>query len=161
MKKQGFSIHCHHNILVEWCYDYDEIVEAIKKTKAENEQETRLKLFKILPDEALKEIPQSIIKAYTEWYKASAEWEKAYAEWQKAYAEWKEESAEWNKAPAEWYKASAEWYKASAEWKKASAEWQKAYDEWSIEDKNNFHQKWCGCKEWDGKEIVFPNKEKK
>ena len=152
MKKQGFAVHCHHSILVEWCYSYDERVKAIKETKAENEQETRLRLFKLLPEEALKEIPQRFIKAEAEWNKAKAEWEKVNAKWHKAYDER-------NKAKAKWEKADTEWHKAYDEWHKASAERNKAYDEWSIEDKNNFHQKWCGCKEWDGQEIVFPNKE--
>jgi len=78
---KGFAIHCHHNILVEYCYDYDERVEAIKRDKPENEQKTRLRLFKILPEEALKDIPVRFQKAYAEREKAGTEWKKANAEW--------------------------------------------------------------------------------
>lgn len=130
MTKKGFAIHCHHDILVEYCYNYDERVTAIKNTKPKNEIETRLRLFKLLPEEALKDIPIRLQKAYAEREKAYAEWEKAGAEWKKAYAEWK----------------------------KADDEWKKAYAEWPQKDKDIFHQKYCGCSEWNGTEIVFSEK---
>ena len=113
--KKGLSIHCHHNRLLEYCYDYDERVEAIKTDKPKSEQKIRLRLFKLLPQEAIADLPKALVKAYAEWEKADAEWKKADAEWKKAYAEWKKAYAE----------------------------------EW--------HQKWCGCKEWNGREIVFPH----
>lgn len=91
--KQGFALHCHHNILVEYCYDYDYRVYDIKKDKPQNEQETRLRLFKILPPKVLKDIPK---------------------------------------------------------------EYQEADQKWPQESKDAFHKKWCGCSEWNGKEIVFP-----
>ena|SRR4030043_809191 len=94
--KSGFAIHCHHDILVEYCYNYDERVAAIKRDKPQNEQEIRLRLFKLLPDEALKDLPTG---------------------------------------------------------------YQKAYQEWSQADKDAFHKKWCRCKEWDGSEIIFKEKE--
>ena len=81
MLKQGLSIHCHHDTLLEYCYDYDERVEAIKRDKPEHEQEIRLRLFKMLPRKAIAELPKKLMKAYAEWGKAYAEWEKAYAEW--------------------------------------------------------------------------------
>jgi len=129
---KGLAMHVHHDILFEYCYDFDERVNAIKKNKPENEQEIRLRLFKMLPEEAITELPKKLLKAD--------------AEWQKAYAEWKKASAEWQKAYAEFQKAYAEWQKASAEWKKASAEWP---------EKEAWHAKWCGCKEWNGEEIIF------
>src|SRR3990167_8897844 len=63
----GLSIHCHHSILVEYCYDYQKRVEYIKKNKLQDEQEIRLRLFKILPQKAIKEIPKVWQKAYVEW----------------------------------------------------------------------------------------------
>ena len=128
MTKSGFSIHRHHDILVEYCYNYDERVEVIKSTKPQNEQEIRLRLFKLLPKKAIDELPYEMVKACAEWDKACAEWDKARA-------------AEWDKACAKWDKTCAEWGKADAEWDKA--------------DRDNWHKKWCGCKEWNGKEIVF------
>ena len=134
-KKQCWAIHCHHNILVEWCYDFAERREVIRNTKAASEQPIRLKLLKFLPAKAVKEIPKAIRKAYAEWEKADAEWEKADAECRKA---------------------DAECWRPYAECRKAYAEREKADAEWSAESKAIFHAKWCGCKEWNGEEIMFP-----
>ena len=118
--KQGFSIHCHHDILAEYCYDYDERVAYIKSDKPKNEIETRLKLFKILPKKALKETPIA---------------------WQEA-----------DKARREAYKA---WREADKAWQEADKARKEAYKAWSQKQKDAFHKKWCGCKEWNGKELVF------
>src|SRR3990167_7021035 len=146
--KIGFAIHCHHDTLVEYCYNYDERVEFIKQNKPQNELEIRLRLFKILSQKAEKDIPERDLKAY-------AEWRKAYAEWQKAYTERKKADVEWEKADVEWEKADVEWKKAYTEWNKADAEREKADAEWPQESKDAFHKRWCGCKEWDGQKLVF------
>ena len=112
--KTGLAIHCHHDRLVEFCYDYEKRVEYVKQ-KPKNEVETRLKLFRLLPDEAIKDTPE-------EWQEADAKWQEAYAKWQEVYAKWQE-----------------------------------AYAKWPLELKNAFHAKWCGCSEWNGKELVFEN----
>jgi hypothetical protein len=53
-------------------------------------------------------------------------------------------------------KAHEECNKARAEYNKASEEGNKAYAEWKESGKAKvWHKKWCGCKEWDGKEIRF------
>mgnify|MGYP001604482548 CR=1 FL=1 len=132
--KSGYSIHCHHNVLWEYCYDYDGRVEVVERDKPQNEQEIRLQLFKLLPQEAIDELPEELVKADAEWQKAGAEWQKANAEWWKAYAEWQKAYAEWRKAYAEWRKAYAEW------WEAGGAAW---------------HKKWCGCSYWNGEEIIF------
>ena len=132
--KSGLSIHCHHDSLMEYCYDYDERVAVIKRDKPENEQEMRLRLFKLLSPGAIADLPVRLVKAYAEWEKADAEWEKA--------------DAEREKADAEREKADAEWEKAYAEWKKVCAEWGKA-------DREIWHKKWCNCQNWTGSEIDF------
>ena len=120
--KTGWAIHCHHNRLVEFCYDYNERVEYIKNYKPKNEVELRLKLFRLLPIDALNDIP--------------AAWQEAYAKWQEVYAKWQE---------------------AYAKWQEVYAKWQEVYAKWPLELKNAFHAKWCGCSEWNGKELVFEN----
>jgi hypothetical protein len=147
----GLAWHVHHRHSLEWCYDYDERVKAIKESKPMNEQETRLRLLKILSKEALSELPSAFQKAAVGWQKAYADWQKAYADWQKAYADWQ-------KARADWQKARADWQKARADWQKAYADWQKAYadNETAI---GVLHAKYCGCKEWNGEELVFPGAE--
>lgn len=42
MIKQGFYWHVHHNSLIEWCWDYNERVNAINKDKPKNEIPIRL-----------------------------------------------------------------------------------------------------------------------
>ena len=132
LRKQGFSIHCHHNILCEYCYDYDMRVRAIKDTKPKHEIKIRLRLFKLVSEEAIKDIPADVQKAYTEYQKADAEWQKVDAEWQKTYAAYT--------------------------WQKAYEEWLNAYAGWAQADKEAFHKKWCGCDEWINGEIVFAHK---
>ena len=167
-KNTGLAIHCHHDILIEYCWNFEERIKMIKQ-KPKNEIKTRLRLFKILPAEALNDLPAEWKKAYDERVKACDEGEKADAEWKKADAEWTKACDECEKACDEWEKACDEWVKADDEWKKADAEWtkacdecekacdecEKACDELDKADKEKFHAKWCGCKEWNGKEIVF------
>ena len=47
--KSGFAFHCHHDILVEWAYDFDERVKVIKLYKPKKERPLRLRLFKMIP----------------------------------------------------------------------------------------------------------------
>ena len=43
--KSGFYWHVHHEVLVEWCFDYAERAEFIRTEKPEKEREIRLRLF--------------------------------------------------------------------------------------------------------------------
>src|SRR3990167_237408 len=119
-KDAGLSIHCHHDLLIEYCTSYDERVDYIKKNKPIHEREIRLRVFKLLSDEAIAALPKGLVRANADWEKADADRQKAYADRQKA----------------------------DADWQKADADWpQQARDAW--------HKKWCGCSEWNGKELVF------
>jgi len=131
---QGWSIHCHHDILAEWCYDYKERVEVIKREKPKNEIKTRLKLFKLLPEEASKDIP----KEYQETYQ---KWQEAYQKWQEAYQKRRE--------------AEQKRREAYQKWRETDQKWEEADQKWPQKSKDAFHKKWCGCKEWNGKQIVF------
>lgn len=169
MTKTGLAIHCHHNVLLEYCYDYDKRVKAIKKDKPKSEQEIRLRLFKILPQEAIDDLPKELVKASAEWFKTDTEWNKADTEWNKARDEWNKAEAKWNKADAkwknvrdkwnkaeaEWFRTDAEWIKAYAEWAKAYTEWAKADTEWAEADREAWHKKWCGCENWKNNDIDF------
>ena len=126
-KVSGFSVHCHHDILVEWCYDYDERVRAIKQTKPKNEIKTRLKLFKLLPKEAIKDIPRGYVEA-----------DKKRTE---AYQKWVEANKKRDEADKK---------RDEADEKRTEA-----YKKWSQKSKDAFHKKWCGCKEYKDGEIQF------
>jgi hypothetical protein len=136
--KKGLAMHVHHNILFEYCYDYNERVEAIKHNKPVGEQEVRLRLFKMLSKEAIAELPNKLLKAYADRNKANADRNKANADLNKAIADWDKAIADRNKANADWNKANADLYKANADW-----------------DSKSWHKKHCGCKEWNGEEIIF------
>lgn len=142
--KQGLAIHCHHDVLIEYCYDYDERVNVIKRYKSQNEQEIRLRLFKLLPQEAINELPDRLVKACQKWEKAHQKWIKA--------------DQKWRKVDPKWWKAEQKWWKAYYEWRKVDQEWIKACQKWNKANRETWHKKWCGCKEWNGKEVVFKAK---
>jgi hypothetical protein len=52
-RKSGLAFHVHHDRLAEWCGDYDDRVKCIKETKPIEEQELRLHLFKLIPNDRL------------------------------------------------------------------------------------------------------------
>ena len=84
-KIPGFYFHCHHDELFEWVYDYDERVNYIKKYKPIKEQELRLRLLKMIPEDR---IPVGLVKAREAYGKAveayGKEW-KAYGKAGEAY----------------------------------------------------------------------------
>ena len=125
MRKSGLAFHVHHDKLVDYCYDYNGRVEAIKSVKPENETPTRLRLFQLLPESV--SLPEDVQNA----------------------------RAELDNARAELGNARAEVDKAGAEWKKADAEWNKAMSR-NLDFFGDLHAELCPCKEWDGKQIVFP-----
>jgi len=169
MKKQGWAIHCHHGVLVEWCYDYDKRAKAIKKDKPKHEQETRLRLFKILPNEAVNEIPIEMQKANRKWWEARKKEQKAYKKEQKVYKKQqveyqkllevyqklREAYQKWQNVCQEEREAYQEREEAYQERLSAYQEELEAYQEWPQKDKDKFHQRWCGCLEWNGQKIVF------
>ena len=73
--KSGFAFHVHHDILFEWCSDYDERVEYIKHYKPKKEQRLRLRLFKMIPTERL---PSELVKAWEVYDKAREAYVKAW-----------------------------------------------------------------------------------
>ena len=142
MSETGMYWHVHHDILCEWCYDFDERVRVIKTTKPANEIETRLRLFQPIRGE----LPAKVTKACAKYAKAWAEYAKARAKVTKAYAEYD--------------KAFAEYDKACAKVTKASAKVDKAFAEYATEIKV-LHAIECPNCPHNGTEIVFPEEQEK
>lgn len=134
MKNEGLSIHCHHDILIECCTDYQGRIDSIRLDKPKNEQEIRLRLFKLLPEEAMKDLPNILMKAYTDFHKVHNDWQKANADRYKDYVDWSTVYAARNEAYLNINKAS---------------------NAWPLESKESFHKKWCGCVEWKNGVIIF------
>ena len=135
---KGWAIHLHHDILVEWCRDYKERKKYIIKYKRKNEIKPRLRLFKLLPIKAVSEIPiacRETGKAYQEAYEAC----------RASYAA---------RAPYETCRKTYETWRVTDK-----VVW-KAGKTWRATDKAKFHEKWCGCKEWNGKKLIFGGIEK-
>lgn len=144
----GFAIHGHHNILFETCYNYDEREEAIKRTKPPNEQKIRLRLFKLLSEEAISELPKRLVEACRAWAEAEKTWVGA----DRARDEACNTQVGTHKA---WTKANKARDKAYQVWIEADKVKVEAYSAWDEADRKVWHDKWCGCKEWNGMEIVF------
>lgn len=66
-KQSGLAFHCHHDELFEWVTDYQERVDYIEKRKPQSEQELRLRLFKMIPEDR---IPPEFVKAGEAYTKA-------------------------------------------------------------------------------------------
>ena len=67
---KGFAFHCYHDTLIDYVYDYQDRVGYIKGYKIASEQELRLRLFKMIPDER---IPVGLLKTWEAYAKA---WDK-------------------------------------------------------------------------------------
>ncbi len=146
MIKQGFFWHCHHDVLVEYCYDYDERVQFIKKNKPKNEQKLRLRLFKPVKGK----LPKAVITTGKAYAKA---WE-AYAKAWEAY----------DKAWEVYAKAWEACVKAQKVYDKAQEACVKAWEAYDKTLKTNLvaveklHTKECPNCSWDGKNIFNTRK---
>jgi len=65
MSNARFYWHVHHDLLFEWCYDYDERVKYITDHKPIEEQPTRLRLF-----QPVQNVPGGLNKAREAYHKA-------------------------------------------------------------------------------------------
>lgn len=79
--REGFAFHCHHDVLVEYVYDYQERVDYINKHKPKGERKLRLRLFKIIPDDR---IPEELLEANDAYNKARDAYYKAKNAFNKA-----------------------------------------------------------------------------
>jgi|SRR3990167_8621827 len=129
----GMAVHCHHKILFEYCYNYQERVDYINQHKPENERKVRLERFKMLTEEQVAMLPIEFVEAREKYAEA---W-KEYAEAREKYAEAWKEYAEANKK------------RDDAE--KKYIETEKKYKP-QLEEA---HRKICGCEEWNGEMMVF------
>ena len=157
-KNSGWLWHCFHNQLITPCTDIAKRLRTIDETKPANEIPTRKRLLKRVDVE----MPEDIIKAkdvYDEAKEALGKAREASYKINKAY----------NKAcEATDKKACEATDKAFEAYHKAAKAYYKAWDAYTTLVNNHsfliaLHKKECGCKEWNGKEIVFPKdlKEKK
>ena len=133
--------HCHHDKLIEWCYDYKERVKYIRENKPENEIELRLKLFKPVKGKLPKEVKEAGQKCYEMCQKYDEACQKYKEAWQKYYEAWQEACQKYKEAWQKYYEA---WQKYDEACQKYSKE---------IEE---LHKQECPDCSWDGK-TIFPD----
>jgi len=172
MTKQGLVVHCHHDLLIEWCHSFQERVDYIKSDKPKSEQKTRLKLFKMLSTEAIADLPKYLVEASRKLDEAYRKWDEAYHKWDEAYrkrgeayrklaeADCKRDEAyrKWAEVDRKVDEADRKWDEAYRKRFEADRKWAEAYNRWiNTKGARNWHDKHCGCKEWswEKKEIIF------
>lgn len=164
MKNEGWTWHCHHDILLEWCWDYNERIEYIKVFKSANEVSRRLQLFQFVKSD----LPTEIEKGWQNYKKAQQDDKKAWQDCEIAWQNFTTAHQAYNKAhqsdEATWqyYKlAQQDYEKARQYWIKARQAYNKAWqDSLKIFDTHKdylkqLHAKECGCKEWNEKKLIF------
>ena len=125
----GMFWHIHHDVLCEWTNDIQERIAYIRKEKPIDEIETRLKLMKPVKGE----LPDKFVKALKARKKAWEAYDKA----------WEARN-----------KAREAINKAWEACKKAREAYDKAWEAFRPQ-LEALHKKECGCKEWNGTEMIF------
>lgn len=67
--KKGLYWHVHHDVLMEYCYDYDERVRFIRLNKLKKEIKLRLKLMKPVKGKIPIELRNAARAVHTAWQK--------------------------------------------------------------------------------------------
>ncbi len=147
MIKSGFAFHVHHDVLIEWCYDYIERVAKIEANKPKNEQELRLHLFKLIPVDKL---PPELVKAQDVYDEAQDVYGKAYDVYVKAQDVYDQDAYDRDA----YDKARDVHNKARDARVKARDVYVKARDA-CMPDLIELHKELCPDCSWDGKSI-FP-----
>ena len=150
LKKTGFYWHLHHSVLLSRCYHYEERVNAIKKSKHQNEIERRIKLFQPVKEKLPKEIAE-ISRAYVEIQKKQVEaWEEHEKNWKLYNLHWRSDSS----IVQLYYKTRQEYLWIKQLYEKIRKKHNEVFDKYSAY-LMELHEKECGCKEWNGKKLVF------
>ena len=148
----GFAFHVHHDILMEFCWDYDLRVTEIKRNKPKNERKLRLRLLQRVPDTRL---PLALVRAKDACIEAEAASNKARDACIKAEDAYKKARDAYSKtardARNKAYDASV---KAMDAYNKAKDACIKAMDTYKPE-MEKLHQELCPNCPWDGK-TIFP-----
>ena len=134
---KGLAFHCHHDELVEYCHDYDERVRFIEVNKPKDEQELRLRLFKLIPDDL---VPGKDSKEYAASAKAWEAYGKARATYGKA-----------------WEAYEKAWVASAKAWEAYLA--REAYLAKYGQELDALHEKLCPDCTWDGETIFGGNKQ--
>ncbi len=143
IKLIGLTFHVHHQVLVEYCTDYEGRAEFIRENKPPDEIPVRLARMQIIPPERMS---QGLTAAVADFVALR---DKAAALRDKA-------AALRVKTAALWVKGNALWVKAVALEDKAVALWDDLIADFAPELKA-LHAELCPYCPWDG-HTLFPGK---
>ena len=82
MVTTGWYWHVHHDVLLEWCTDYDKRVSYIRRYKPGKERALRLRLFRPVQGD----LPPDLVAAEAAYDKAGVARDKAWAAYYRAEA---------------------------------------------------------------------------
>ena len=136
--KKGFYWHKTHHNLMEWCCDYDERVRTIKERKPKCEIPIRLTLFKKVKHK----LPEDLIEA-------GEIYDRTWIAYARAI---KKASIKKGDYHTTFKDAKGAYRKALNCYRKIMKKYRNKKYRKEIEI---LHEKECGCKEWNGKELVF------
>ena len=140
-ENSGMFWHVHHDKLVELSDDIRERIAYIKADKPQEEQETRLRLFRMIPQDRLHSTLVEARQAHEEVWQAYKEVWQAYEQAEQAFDQARQPYKQARKA----YEEAREAYDQT--WQASNAEL------------TNLHRESCPDCPWDG-ETIFPKKEK-
>jgi len=158
-RKTGFYWHVHHEILLEWCYDYDERVDYIKTEKPEEERELRLRLFQPVRGD----LPKELVEAGNKYDKIQKKHDKAWKKYIKAKRRYNEIWEKYGNGEEEYRKAYNKREKTWMEYERVWTEFNAVRNEYirirrryrkEIEE---LHKQECIDCPWNGN-TIFPRK---
>src|SRR3990167_5791614 len=150
----GMAFHVHHDVLFEYCHNYQERVDYINKEKPEHERKTRIKLFAMLTQEQIAMLPKEFVEASQKYDEARQKYIEARQKYDEVSQKYDEARQKCVEARQKYDEARQKCVEARQKydelWQKYDEVWQKYKPQ--LEE---IHKKICGCKEWNGKELVF------
>lgn len=111
----GFYWHVHHDILVEWCHNYEERASCIRTEKPKHERDIRLRLFRpvkgILPQK-VQEAKRAYAEAWLACDEAGIACDKAWLVYDEARLDYDEVWLAYKKAKRAYDEARRAYYNA-------------------------------------------------
>lgn len=152
-RRFGLCWHFHHDVLIEWCFDYEKRVAIILANKSKQEHELRLRSFQFvkgkLPEEVVR-ASRALDKAWLAFKKASQACDKAWRACDKASLGDKDYDKAWQVSDKAW-QVSDEALQACNE---ASRDCKRVFEKYQTEIED-LHRQECPNCPWDGK-TIFP-----
>src|SRR3990167_8893271 len=94
----GMAFHVHHDVLFEYCHNYQERVDYINKEKPEHERKTRIKLFAMLTQEQIAMLPKEFVEERQKYDEVSQKYDEVSQKYNEAMQKYDEARQKCNEA---------------------------------------------------------------